>query len=484
MSNSPRLHSLIDTLIVGAGISGLSLGYQLAKEYHQQILISESQGNVGGNLMTGQAGEFLWEEGPNSFAPNPALLKLIVELGLESDVILADRRLPRYVYWQGQLLAVPINPVAALTTPLLSWGSKLRALLGLLGFVPPALGQQYTNPQQEETVAQFFQRHFGREIQEKLVAPFVSGLYAGDADQLSIKAAFGRVAQLESLGGGLLAGAILSRRHAPKPAPKDPRFPKTRPGQLGSFKQGLQTLPEALARQLKEVLRLRWRLIHLTRTAQQTYLADFDTAEGVQQIEAKMVVLTTPAHVSSRLLQSLAPQASQALGEFYYPPVASVSLAYPQSALRQPLKGFGTLIPRGQGIRTLGTIWASSLFPNRAPQGWHLLSSYLGGATDPEIAQFDRDRLAATVHQDLQQILLNSNEAPKVLGVHLWKQAIPQYNLGHHQRLHRIQQNLDQLPGLYLCSNYLDGVTLGDCIRRAFESAIQIHQDLLTRTSV
>ncbi len=482
MSNPPRPSSSVDALIIGAGISGLSLAYQLTKN-HQNILVSESRDHVGGNIITSQAGGYLWEAGPHSFAPNPALLKLIVELGLESDLILADRSLPRYVYWQGQLLPVPMNPLAFTKTPLLSWVGKLRAVLGLLGFVPPALGQTYTQQQGEETVAQFFERHWGREVKDRLITPLVSSIYAGDIEQLSVGAAFRRMAQLENIGGGLLAGAILSRRHAPRPAPKDPSLPKTRPGTLGTFKQGLQALPEALARQLGALIQCRWRLVSLARTTQHTYLADFETPSGNQQIEAKTVVLTTPAPVSGRLLHDLAPQVSQALSEFEYPPVASVSLAYPQSAFRQPLQGFGHLIPRGQGIHTLGTIWASALFPERSPQGWQLLSSYLGGATDVEMAQWDGDRIAATAHQDLQQILLKPHTTPKVLAVHVWKQAIPQYNLGHYHRLQRIKQHLTQLPGLYLCSNYLDGVTLGDCLRRSLECTREIHQYLLTKPS-
>ncbi|NES96615.1 MAG: protoporphyrinogen oxidase [Desertifilum sp. SIO1I2] len=475
----------LDTLVIGAGISGLSLAFSL-QQRQTQVLVCESQNRIGGNITTGQADGFLWEEGPNSFAPTPALLRLIVDAGLEKDMILADRRLPRFVYRQGRLQAIPMSPPAAIGTPLLSWSGKLRAGLGAIGFVRPPLGEQYSQQGSEETVAQFFQRHLGQEVTERLVTPFVSGVYAGDVNQLSAAAAFRRIAQLEGVGGGLVAGAILSRAKAKSQpqVPVDPSLPKTRPGELGSFQQGLQMLPQALAAKLGEAVRLNWRLLQITPTTRQSYIAEFGTPEGTQIVEARRVVLTTPAYITAEILEAIAPLASQALRAIEYPPVANVVLAYPESALKQPLKGFGHLIPRSEGIRTLGTIWSSSLFPGRVPPGWQLLTNYIGGATDPGILDLDRDsrsnldgnRIAQAVHQDIRRILLKQEVQPKVLAVHLWKRAIPQYNLGHHQRLQTIFQSLAAFPGLHICSNYTDGVALGDCVRRAQELA-----DILTQ---
>ncbi|MEO0949338.1 MAG: protoporphyrinogen oxidase, partial [Cyanobacteria bacterium J06641_5] len=155
-----------------------------------------------------------------------------------------------------------------------------------------------------------------------------------------------------------------------------------------------------------------------------------------------------------------------------YPPVASVVLAYPNAAFKQPLDGFGNLIPRNQGIRTLGTIWSSTLFPGRAPAGWALLTSYIGGATDREIAELDKTEIAAAVHKDLQQTLLAPTAPePKILNVRLWPQAIPQYVLGHRDRLQCLENSLQANPGLYVCTNYLDGVALGDCVQRAQDRA-------------
>jgi len=468
--------NVLDTLIVGAGISGLSLAHTL-QEDRRRILLCERQGRVGGNITTGMAEGFLWEEGPTSFSPTPELLRLAVDVGLEQDLVLADRKLPRYVYWQGQLLAVPMSPPAAISSQLLTLQGKLRALTGALGFIAPAMALSEQGG--EETIAQFFQRHLGTEVTQRLVAPFVSGVYAGDPDLLSASASFRRIVKLSEIGGGLLAGAILQRRGTKKQVkPQDPSIPKTRPGELGSFKQGISALPQAIASGLGDTVKLGWHLTTLQKSDRQTYIAEFDTPAGPEQVEARSVVLTTPAYVTADLLQHLAPTASQALREIPYPPVACVVVAYPQTALKQPLRGFGNLIPRRQSIRTLGTIWSSSLFPGRAPQGWQLLTNFIGGATDPEIGDLDDEQIVQAVHQDLCRILLKEDVPPKVLAVHLWKRAIPQYTLGHLQRLEQVNQAVEQFPGLFLCSNYFDGVSLGDCVKRAIELLAEVRQYL------
>lgn len=471
---------MLDALIVGAGISGLSVAHGLAKQ-GRSLLLAESQDRVGGNITTRVGGEFLWEEGPNSFSPTPELLELIVDVGLRDELLLADRRLPRFIYWQGQLRAVPTNPVAAAKTGLLSPRGKLRALLGALGFVPAPLGEQLSHTNGEETVAEFFSRHLGSEVAERLVAPFVSGVYAGDVHRLSARAAFRRVVELADLGGGLVAGALLARRsRPPKPEP-NPNIPQTKTGELGSFVGGLQRLPETIAEKLGDRVKLNWTLTALEREESGNYRARFSTPQGEQQVTCKSVVLAVPAYVAARVLASLLPTVSAELNSIPYPPVACVVLAYPLEAVRGTLQGFGDLIPRGQGIRTLGTIWSSTLFEGRSPQGWCTLTSFIGGATDPEIARLDEEAIAEQVHRDVRRVLLKDDIAPKVLAVNLWRQAIPQYNLGHRRRLAEIEHRLQQLPGLYLCSNYLDGVSLGDCVRRGGDRAREIDRELESR---
>ncbi|MEN9239091.1 MAG: protoporphyrinogen oxidase, partial [Thermostichus sp. DG_1_6_bins_120] len=234
---------------------------------------------------------------------------------------------------------------------------------------------------------------------------------------------------------------------------------------------------------LGDVLRLRWQATHLKQDGGK-YWVQFETPEGSRWVTAERVVLTVPAYVAAALLQELNPQASRLLAEIPYPPVAVVTLAYPEEVLPQPLRGFGHLIPRSQGYRTLGTLWASCLFPGRAPKGYHCFLSFIGGATDaayarergvPPLLALSPEERAQLVHEELSQILLTCPGEPIRLGERLWPQAIPQYTLGHRQRMAQLQESLaQQTPGLSVCANYLDGVALGDCVRRAEAMAQEI----------
>jgi oxygen-dependent protoporphyrinogen oxidase len=463
-----------EVVVLGAGISGLTLAWRL-RQSSAQVLLAEASSRVGGCISTQSKDGYRWEEGPNSFTPTPALLNLIAEVGLTDQLVLADAKLPRYIYWERELLPVPLSPAAALSSRLLSVGGKLRALQGLLGFVPPPPGH-------EETVRQFFRRQLGSEVAERLVEPFTSGVYAGDPDQLSAVAAFPRVAGLEERYGSLFAGALQALRQRPQPSPIAIQPPPKR-GQLGNLRQGLQQLPEALAQKLGDSLRLGWRAVQLKREGG-LYWVGFETPEGSRWAAARQVVLALPAYEAAALLQELNPPASHLLAEIPYPPVAVVALAYPQEALPQPLRGFGHLIPRSQGLRTLGTIWTSCLFPERAPQGYHSFLSFLGGATDaalarqqgiPPIPALSPEERAQIAHAELSQVLLTRRVEPIYLGERLWPRAIPQYTLGHRQRIAQVQAHLaSQTPGIWVCANYLDGVALGDCVRRAEALAQQL----------
>jgi oxygen-dependent protoporphyrinogen oxidase len=469
---SAEANQTLDVLVVGAGISGLTIAHELAIAKKYRVLVAEAQDRVGGAITSAENDEgYLWEEGPNSFQPTPELLRLAVQVGLKDELVLADGKLPRFVFYNGKLNALPMSPPKAIATKLLTWGGKIRLALGAIGFARPAMAG-------EESVDQFFSRLLGKQAVERLVAPFISGVYAGDPKRLSAKAAFSKIFRLENTYNGLLAGAILSAKERKANKINDQTLPKVKAGELGSFREGIKMLPEAVATKLRAqgtTIKQQWVLRSLEKQGD-IYISKFDTPTGEEIITSRAVVLTTPAYVTAKLLQDFLPIASQALKEIFYPTVACVVLAYPKSEFICDMKGFGNLIPRTQGVRTLGTIWSSSLFAGRAPEGWQLLLNFIGGTLDPMLAKLSEAEIIQAVHQDLKKTLLRPQTKiePKAIAVHLWDKAIPQYEIGHLDRLAIVESELKKSHGLYVSANFIGGVSLGDCIKRGIEEAHKI----------
>jgi oxygen-dependent protoporphyrinogen oxidase len=198
---------------------------------------------------------------------------------------------------------------------------------------------------------------------------------------------------------------------------------------------------------------------------------------------APVVVLATPAYASAPLVQNFDPLLARKLASIYYPPLATVALAYPQATINHPLEGWGHLIPRDQGLNSLGAIWSSSLFPERAPAGWHLITCLMGGAMDPQIKELDEEEMIRLAHSDLQKIF-GLRQDPKVIAYYRRDQAIPQYCLGHMAKVTQIKALLKARPGLFLCANYLAGLSLSEMVHQATQLAQPVRQYWLSQQTV
>ncbi|KAI7846430.1 hypothetical protein COHA_000043 [Chlorella ohadii] len=501
-----------DVVVVGAGISGLTTAQALVTQHGSEakrVLVTEARDRVGGNITTVSNDEegLLWEEGPNSFQPNDFILQAAVDAGVADQLVLGDPTAPRFVYWDKKLRPTP-SGLDALTFDLMSIFGKIRAGLGALGFKAPL-------PEYEESVEQYVRRNLGEEVFERLIEPFCSGVYAGDPKKLSMKAAFGKVYDLEKKGGSIIGGVIKllqerkanppcmppplprlkpcvshppacqthpQERKANPPPPRNPALPPKPKGQtVGSFRRGLKTLPEAIAAKLGDAVHCNWALKGIEKEGS-VYKLTYDTPAGRKEVRTRTVALTVPAYVAADLVADKAPAAADAL----------------KSALRPDrldangnLPGFGQLHPRSQGITTLGTIYSSSLFPNRVPKGQVLLLSYFGGAQNRAVKDTSEDALVAQdmsdgalvaqVDKDLRQMLLRPDApAPRKVAVRVWPRAIPQFNIGHLEAVEGAQRGIKAAgwDGVLLGGNYVAGVALGKCIEYGFTFADQVAAQL------
>ncbi len=433
------------TVVIGAGLSGLTAAWTLASAGEEVVLL-EASPRPGGVVRTERRDGFLLETGPNTVRPTPHLWRLIEALGLGGDVLLADPRAPRFVDFRGALHSLPMSASQFLGTRLLSAAGKLRLLT-------EPLRRRGTDP--EESVAEFFGRRLGPEVADRIVEPFVGGIFAGSGARLSVSAAFPVLRRWEREHGSLLRGAFASRRAGPAGPPM--------PRGLVSFRDGLEALPRALAARLGSVLRPATSASGVAPEA-----GGWIVHASSGDIRAARVVLAAPALEAAKLVAGFAPSAARALEAIPHPPLAVLHLAWPETACPQPLRGFGHLVAPERGRRILGAVWSSSLFPGRAPAGQALVTVFLGGTRDPGALDLADDELHRIAAGDLRAQGLLRGDPQRVL-LTRWGRAIPQYERGHEERISELERAEVRFPGLRFLGNYRGGISVSDVVRSGTE---------------
>lgn len=466
---------LYDAVVVGGGISGLTAAWRL-HQAGSHVLLLESAPRVGGVIQTTRQQGFQAEDGPNTFLRSAHAIRELAEaLSLTPCGASLDAK-NRYIYRHQCLIPLPMSPGAFIRSPLLSLRGKLR----LLG-EPLCAARRRHGDDDDESVADLIRRRLGREVLNAVINPFLAGVYAGNPEALSARAVFPKLVQWERAHGSLLQGAIADRlasRRAGKHAA--PKAKAAYEPALYSFDGGMAALPTALADALPASAILTGApVLAIDRIAHATPPYRLTLADG-RSLAARAVVLATPADTAARLLGALLPPAQQEfLATIPYAPVSVVHLGVERSAIPHALDGFGFLVPRAEGMRTLGAIWASALFPSRAPQGHALLSAFIGGMCDPELADWDDATLANAALGDVSTAFhCPQRLRPVFQSMMRWRRAVPQAEVGHPARVSALEAALDRVPGAFLAGNYLHGVSVNDCIAHATTVATRAREFL------
>lgn len=426
--------------IIGGGISGLTTAY-LLKSNGFDVIVFEGTVRLGGNVQTVSRDGYTFEEGPNSLLKSPQLADLVRLLKLEDKVLASDKAAKkRYVLFDGKL--EEMGPRS-----FINGYFSLKTLAALIRepFVR-------SKSPEGESVADFISRRIGPELVEKALDPFVSGIYAGDPNDLSMRAAFPKLFEMERDHGSLIVAAF--RRKTEK---ADANFPRT-----FSFHGGLNTLIAALAREIGDGIKL------------STPVDEIEPAGDQYNINGESfdaVVISTPAFVASKLIETRDKPLANQLSEVNYPQLAVVILGFKSESIATKLDAFGFLIASREKRPILGTVFHSTVFPECSPDGHHLLVTFVGGVRSGDSLDARTDEeLKTMVHGELTEIL-GVNGEPDFVHVKRWIKAIPQYRIGYEAVTDACGNFEKNNPGIYICSNFYRGISMADCVKNAFETA-------------
>jgi protoporphyrinogen/coproporphyrinogen III oxidase len=452
--------------IIGGGISGLAAAFAL--EEHRgtgaiEYALYESSARLGGVLRTEQIHGCVVEAGPDSFlTEKPWASDLCRALGLGDQLIGsndADRK--TYILIGGRLIPLPdglmfMVPTKVLSTafsPLFSWRTKLRMAREFF--------QSLRVADADESVASLVKRHYGAEMVERLADPLLSGIYGGEAANLSMRAVLPRFAEMERTHGSLGRAMLAARKQMPRNTSQLPLFT--------SLKNGMQQLVDALTPRLNPGSLVTNALVHSI----QLEAGGWNVFAGTGSDHFDAVILAVPAFVAAQIVSKCSPALSAELVVIPYTSSITIGLGYDREVRRSLPPGFGFLIPRAEGKQLLATTFVHNKFHHRAPEDRALLRCFFAGSTAETIWQHSDEAIIAVVRNELQQIL-GLRAAPLFARVYKWKSAMAQYRVGHLERLERIERLRRQMPGLALAGNGYRGIGVPDCVRSGQEAAREV----------
>lgn len=463
-----------DVVIIGEGITGLCIAYWLKKRRIQVKVLSKDR-EVGGTMKSVFDQGFLYETGANTaLETSPYFKELISELNLQSEFVYArPEGKNRYILRNGVLQSMPLGPGSFVSTKLFSAAAKFRVLK------EPFVGRA----EKEESIAEFVERRLGREFLDYAIDPFVAGVFAGKPEQLSVRSAFPKLYALEEKYGGLIKGMIKGTRERRQRAEKAKDRAET-----FSFINGMQVLPRAIGASLGQSIISQAKVTNirnLTITQNEPvndpharrYLVEYLHEDKETEIEADHVVFAVPAYDAAPIIKSMSKEIAHLLTSLYYSPVISIFIGAHREDIGHRLDGFGFLVPSKEKRQILGCLWNSCLFGNRAPSGNVALNAFIGGARQPELTVLDDARIIQMTLDELKSIMQLSGK-PVYLHLTRWQKSIPQYEIGHQQKIDTLARFEESQPGLVFAGNYRGGISVGDCVQNAHALAGTLAEDI------
>lgn len=447
-----------DCVVIGAGVAGLAAAATL-RRHGRDVIVLEASARAGGSAWTERIDGHLVERGPNTFRIPPAMGAFLREHGLASRLQKAEpASRERFLVRRGQLVPVPMNVAAFARTPLLTRGGKLRLL---------AEPFQPAGDPTGESVAEFTKRRLGCEARDGLVAPFLTGVYAGDENQLGAEAVFPTLVAAERRSGSIVRGLLANAMRG--------AGSKGSWGGTWSTANGIAALTDALAVSLDGALRLASRASSIG-FEDGVYRIEVEEESRSRTIRCKALVLALPAQPAAALLAALDREAGDAIGAVDSAPVASVALSLASDATRVPLRGFGYLVPRGEGELLLGCLFSSQLFAGRAPPGREVLTLLAAGRRKPDAIEWSDEKLVAALLAEIEPVL-GLREAPRVLAISRWPRAVAQPGRDHPRLIAGVRARLAQFPRLALAGSHLDGVAFGEALASGARAAQQVMEE-------
>ncbi|MBI4509878.1 MAG: protoporphyrinogen oxidase [Deltaproteobacteria bacterium] len=449
----------MECIVVGGGITGLAVAHLLRSRGIEPLLLEESE-RAGGKIRSDADSGFLCESGPTGFADREGVLTgILTNLGLMRRAVLAAPTYKkRSVTLGGRVVPVPTDPVRLAYSRLLPMKAKLRVLADLVLPRGPVVAGG------DESVAAFARRRIGQVAANRIFFPLISGIYAGDPDAISLSAALPFFADLERNHRSLLLGlARTVSRESARP-------------RLHSFPSGMEEIARSLASDLGARVRFRSRALGISRSGSE-FRVRVQFPDGTEELSARSLVLSLPAHAAVPVVDGFLPGVARHLAAIPYVPVTLVYLGYDNRAFAAPVDSYGFLVGFGENSDLLGGVFNSTFFPGRAPSGMTLISARMGGARRPELAHLPDGAIVERAHAEMAH-LLGIRDRPVLVKIIRHARALPQYTLGHKERVAAIEAAELSSPGVVFAGSAFRGAGVVDCVRDALRAAGKVAMHL------